>query len=341
MKRYILITLTVLAVTAIAASIYFTPFFFNKNEKETIVYIYPDMSNEALTDSLKMRLGEDFGGKTAKMLNILGAKMENRTGAYKISFGTSPFKAARLLQRGGQTGIKFSFNYIRTVEQFADRVSRKLLMSKDTLLYLLTDKEFCKKYGKTPETIISIFQPDTYEYYWTVSPEDFVDNQFSYYNRFWNDERKAKAESLGFSIDEIVTLGSIVEEEIAKRDEAGKVARLYINRVKKGMLLQADPTVKFAIGDFSLRRIYGSMLKTESPYNTYLYKGLPPGPIRFVEKRTLDAVLNAPEHPYVYMCAKEDFSGYHNFTSNYNEHMANARRYQRELNRRGIKKSTN
>lgn len=341
MKSYIIITLAVLATIAIVAGIYIYPFFFNKYEKETIFYIYPNMSNEALTDSLKTHLGEDFGEKTAKMLDFLDAKMEHRTGAYKVSSNLTPYHTARLLQRGGQTGIKFSFNYIRTVEQFADRVSRKLLMSKDSLLYLLTDKEFCKKYGKTPETIISIFHPDTYEYYWTVSPEDFVDNQFSYYNRFWNDERKAKAESLGFSIDEIVTLGSIVEEEIAKRDEAGKVARLYINRVKKGMLLQADPTVKFAIGDFSLRRIYGSMLKTESPYNTYLYKGLPPGPIRFVEKRTLDAVLNAPEHPYVYMCAKEDFSGYHNFTSNYNEHMANARRYQHELNRRGIKKSTN
>ena len=128
------------------------------------------------------------------------------------------------------------------------------------------------------------------------------------------------------------------EEEIAKRDEAGKVARLYINRVRKGMLLQADPTVKFALGDFKLRRIWGYMLKTDSPYNTYVYKGLPPGPIRFVEKRTIDAVLDAPSHPYIYMCAKEDFSGYHNFTASWEEHKNNARRYQRELNRRGIKK---
>jgi UPF0755 protein len=136
----------------------------------------------------------------------------------------------------------------------------------------------------------------------------------------------------------VVTIGSIVEEEIAKRDEAGKVARLYINRVRKGMLLQADPTVKFALGDFKLRRIWGYMLQTDSPYNTYVYKGLPPGPIRFVEKRTIDAVLDAPSHPYIYMCAKEDFSGYHNFTASWEEHKNNARRYQRELNRRGIKK---
>ena len=339
MKRYIIITLAVIAIIAIVAGIYIYPFFFNKNEKETIFYVYPNMSNEALTDSLKTHLGEDFGGKTAQMLDFLDAKMQNRTGAYKVTTGLSPYHTARLLQRGGQTGIKFSYNYIRTVEQFAEHVSRRLInIEKDSLLNLLKDKEFCKKYGKTPETIVSIFQPDTYEYYWTVSPEDFIEVQYSYYNKFWNDERKAKAESIGLSIDEVVTLCSIVEEEIAKRDEAGKVARLYLNRINKGILLQADPTVKFAIGDFSLRRIYNYMLKIDSPYNTYLYKGLPPGPIRFVKKHTIDAALEAPMHPYIYMCAKEDFSGYHNFTASYSEHIANARRYQRELNRRGIKK---
>lgn len=339
MKRKLFITLGIVAVICIAIGLYAMPFFTFKNDKDIIVYVYPDMTDEALADSLKVGLGEGFGGRTAVMLDFLGADMSQRVGAYKIAVGMSPFRAARVLKQGRQTGIRFSFNYVRTVEQFAERVSRRLLMSKEELLNKLTDVEFCEKYGKTPETIVTIFQPDTYEFYWTVSPEDFTDTMYAYYNRFWNDERTRKAEALGLTPDEVVTLGSIVEEEIAKRDEAGMVARLYMNRIKKGILLQADPTVKFAIGDFSLRRIYGDMLKTPSPYNTYVNKGLPPGPIRFVEKRTIDAVLDAPVHNYIYMCAKEDFSGYHNFTADYNEHRANARRYQRELNRRGITKN--
>lgn len=338
MKRKIFIALGIVVAVCVAIGLYALPFFTQQNEKDTIIYVYPNMTGGEFADSLKVRLGDDFGGRTAAMLGYMDADMSQRTGAYKIAKGTSPFRAARILKQGHQTGIRFSFNHVRTVEQFAERVSRRLLMSKEELLSKLTDVDFCKKYGKTPETIVTVFQPDTYEFYWTVSPEDFTDTMYAYYKRFWNDERKQKAESLGLTPDEVVTIGSIVEEEIAKRDEAGKVARLYMNRIKKGILLQADPTVKFAIGDFSLRRIYGDMLKTPSPYNTYVNKGLPPGPIRFVEKRTIDAVLDAPEHNYIYMCAKEDFSGYHNFTADYSEHRENARRYQRELNRRGITK---
>ena len=325
-----------IAIAALA--IYLYPIAFDKCEKDTMIYIYPNMTSEAVSDTLKARLGEDFGGEIQTALNLMNADVTSHVGAYKIGEGMSAYEAARKLKNKAQTPVKFTFNYVRTKEQFAERVSSALLMSKEDILALLTDAEFCKKYGKTPETIVAIFQPDTYEYYWTVTPEKFVENMYVYYNRFWNEERKEKAKKLGFTPDEVVTIGAIVEEEIAKRDEAGKVARLYINRIEKGMLLQADPTVKFAIGDFSLRRIWGAMLKTDSPYNTYVYKGLPPGPIRFVRKQTLDAVLDAPKHDYVYMCAKEDFSGYHNFTASYSEHLANARKYQRELNKRGITK---
>jgi UPF0755 protein len=338
MKKIILSIVAIIAIASIAVGIYVYPLAFSKSDKSSMVYIYPEMNNLALADSLKTRFGDEFSANTITVLDLLDVDISKRVGAYKIAEGTSPYKAARLLQRGAQTSIRFSFNHVRTVEQFAERVSQRLLMSKEDLLSLLTDAEFCKKYDKKPETIVSIFQPDTYDFFWTVTPQDFVDKMFRYYNNFWNDERLAKAKTLGFTPDEVVTIGSIVEEEIAKRDEAGKVARLYINRVRKGMLLQADPTVKFALGDFKLRRIWGYMLKTDSPYNTYVYKGLPPGPIRFVEKRTIDAVLDAPSHPYIYMCAKEDFSGYHNFTASWEEHKNNARRYQRELNRRGIKK---
>ena len=158
-----------------------------------------------------------------------------------------------------------------------------------------------------------------------------------YRNRFWDKSRRSKAARLGLTPAEVATIASIVEEETAKTDEKPKVARLYLNRLQKGIKLQADPTVKFASGDFSLRRITGKHLAIESPYNTYKISGLPPGPIRVPASSTLDAVLNAPNHNYIYMCAKEDFSGYHNFASDYATHQANARRYQAELNRRGIR----
>lgn len=336
-KRNKLIAIAILLIGAIVTAIYIAPFFYSKNESDTIVYIYPDMTNEQLSDSLKSWLGDDFGKRTAIAMSLLKTDISTRTGAYMIDSGMSPLRAARKLQRGGQTGIKFTFNYVRTAEQFAERVSKRLLMGKEDLLGLLNDAEFCKKYGKTPQTIVSIFFPDSYEFYWTIKPEDFVDKMYKNYTNFWSEERLAKAKAINLTPDEVSTLASIVEEETAKKDERGKVARLYMNRLKKRMLLQADPTVKFGIGDFSIRRITGSMLKVDSPYNTYKHLGLPPGPIRLPEKQTLDAVLNAPQHNYIYMCAKEDFSGYHNFATDYNEHKANARRYQRELNRRGIK----
>lgn len=158
-----------------------------------------------------------------------------------------------------------------------------------------------------------------------------------YRDRFWTDDRREKARKLGLTPVEVATLASIVEEESAKPDEYPAIARLYMNRLKKGMLLQADPTVKYATGNFALRRITGEHLRTPSPYNTYLHPGLPPGPLRTPSKSTIDRVLSAPAHTYLYMCAKEDFSGYHNFASDYATHTANARRYQKELNRRGIK----
>ena len=171
----------------------------------------------------------------------------------------------------------------------------------------------------------------------TTSAESVVKKMLAHYCNYWSADRREKAKSMGLSPAEVSVVASIVEEETNKKDERPLVARLYLNRIKQGMKLQADPTVKFALGDFSLRRITLKHLYVESPYNTYINKGLPPGPIRIVNKATLDDVLNAPEHKYIYMCAKEDFSGYHNFAEDYATHRSNARRYQAELNRRNIK----
>jgi UPF0755 protein len=182
-----------------------------------------------------------------------------------------------------------------------------------------------------------MFIPDTYEFYWTTSAEEFADRMKSEYDKFWNGERKIKAEEIKLSPAEVTTLASIVQAETAKKEEQKRIAGLYMNRLKRGQLLQADPTVKYAVGDFSLKRILNVHLQTESPYNTYKYAGLPPGPINFPETTSIDAVLNFEHHNYLYMCAKEDFSGYHNFAVTLDEHNRNAAKYRAALDRNNIK----
>ena len=243
----------------------------------------------------------------------------------------------RLLRSGAESGIRFTFNNVRTREEFAERWGSKFMLGKDEMLRVLNDPIALSGMGRTPDNVTAMLLPDSYEFYWDITPTEFLVKMKGYYDKFWNEERMGKARKLGLTPDQVSVIASIVEEETAKADERPKVARLYLNRLKANMPLQADPTVKFAIGDFSLKRITNAMTRTPSPYNTYVNPGLPPGPIRIPEKSSLDAVLDAPDHNYIYMCASEDFSGYHNFAVDYGTHLANARRYQAALNARGIK----
>jgi UPF0755 protein len=182
-----------------------------------------------------------------------------------------------------------------------------------------------------------MFIPDTYEFYWTTTAEEFANRMKLEYDKFWNTERRKKAEEIKLSPAEVTTLASIVQAETAKNEEQKRIAGLYMNRLKRGQLLQADPTVKYAVGDFSLKRILNAHLEIDSPYNTYKYAGLPPGPINFPETTAIDAVLNYEKHNYLYMCAKEDFSGYHNFAVTFDEHSRNAAKYRAALDRNNIK----
>ena len=194
-----------------------------------------------------------------------------------------------------------------------------------------------KANGYSQETFPALFIPNTYEVYWTMTPAQFVARMVKENDRYWNMSRKDKAKAQGLTPIEVITLASIVDEETNKDDEKPIVAGLYLNRLHRGMLLQADPTVKFALGQFELRRILYAHLNVDSPYNTYKYAGLPPGPIRIPSMAAIESVLNPTKHNYIYMCAKEDFSGYHNFASSLTQHNANARRYQQALNQRGVK----
>ena len=245
-------------------------------------------------------------------------------------------RVAQNLRKKRQTPVRFTFNNIRTLSQLAERAGMVMEFTPDEFLEAC-DSVLPKRGYRSGDEYTAAFLPDSYEFYWTASPYKVVSALADTRDRFWNEQRRSAARRLGLRPVEVAVVASIVEEETADDKERGTVARLYLNRLQKGMKLQADPTVKFAVGDFSLRRITARHLAVESPYNTYRVNGLPPGPIRIVDATTLDGVLDAPKNPYIYMCAREDFSGYHNFASDYSPHMANARRYQAELNKRNIR----
>lgn len=336
-KKITILLISIASLAIIAGLAILLPPFFGKTEKDTMVYIRHGMTKEAFSDSLSLKFGKSFSKKIMLLDQLHPMDLGKRAGAYKLQKGWSPFVAWRKLSTGAQTPVRFTFNNIRTLDDFAGRAAENFSMSRDDMLAALTDTALLNKYGFTKETIPAMLLPDTYEFYWTAKPEKVLDKLHENYQRFWDKNRMEKAQLLGLSPVDVSTLASIVEEETANPAEKSTVARLYLNRLEKGMKLQSDPTVKFAVGDTQLKRILHKHLETNSPYNTYKVTGLPPGPIRFPEKSTLNAVLNAPKHDYIYMCAKEDFSGTHNFTASYATHMANARKYQIELNKRGIK----
>ena len=325
------------AAVVILAACCAVPYLLMGAPTEGLIKMRKGSTIESIQDSVQANVEVNYGKRVGTMLRLMGAHVENREGAFLIPQGMSAFTAARFIKNGAQSGVRFTFNNVRTLDEWTQRWGETFMAGPDDMRKALKDSAMCAKYGKTPQTIACLLMPDTYEFYWNITPEKMLDRMHDYYNEFWNSERKAKAERLGLSPDQVATVASIVEEETSKADERGKVARLYLNRYQQGMRLQADPTVKFAIGDFSIKRITVPMTQINSPYNTYRVNGLPPGPIRLPEKSTIDAVLDAPQHDYLYMCARADFSGYHDFTRDYASHLENAHRYQAALNSRGIK----
>jgi len=259
------------------------------------------------------------------------------SGRYELVDGMSNKELLHKLINGRQTPTRITFNNIRTKEMLALRLSNQLRMDSVAIVNILNDNKILSEYGLTSATAVCLFIPNTYEVYWDISPEDLLKRMKKEYDKFWTEERLIKLNDVGLDRFEVATLASIVEEETKKKDEKPIVAGLYLNRIHKGIPLQADPTLIFAHQDFTIKRVYNSHKELDSPYNTYKYAGLPPGPIRIPSIETIDAVLNYQDHNYYYMCAKEDFSGYHNFASTLDEHNKNAAKYRRELNRRGIR----
>ncbi|RLD75864.1 MAG: endolytic transglycosylase MltG [Bacteroidetes bacterium] len=339
--KAITITILVLISLATVTAIYFYNKIYAdntllKNERLFYLYISSDAKLGDVTDSLsEHKILKDM----ESFLWVANKKNYKniRSGRYEIKSGMSNNELVNMLRSGNQKPIKLTFNNIRTKQELASKVSQKLELDSTELMVLLNNNQFLNPFKFSNITIISMFIPNTYEFYWNISTEAFFKKMNKEYEKFWTKERLEKAKKIKMTELEVSTLASIVQaEQSIHNDEKAKVAGLYLNRLKKGMLLQSDPTVVYAIGDFSIRRVLNRDKEIDSPYNTYKYTGLPPSPINLPEISSIDAVLNYEHHNYIFMCAKEDFSGYHNFSKTTSQHMIYARRYQRELNKKKI-----
>lgn len=330
---YVIIAVVVLII----AGFVIVPLIGEKAPHTALIKLPAGANEQTLEDTIKKYMGASYAKSVRQALPIATGGEPLARGAWEIEQGTTAVAAARKIAKGAQTGIRVTIVNERTPQDLAAKFASKLDVPADSLLAALNNKRLQDRYHSDAEHIFGEFFADTYEFYWTATPRQIIEKMHRNYRRFWTNERLKKAEQLHLLPREIVVIASIVDEETNLESEKGTIGRLYANRLLQGMKLQADPTVKYAIGDFSIKRITGDMLKTDSPYNTYLHEGLPPGPIRITSAATIDAILNSQPHGYLYMCAAEDFSGHHNFAVDYETHMANARRYQQALNQRGIK----
>ncbi len=259
-------------------------------------------------------------------------------GKFVVKKGMSNNELINMFRSGNQTPVKLVFHNIRTRYELAGKLGETLMHDSIEFLDVLRDEAYGQSHGFNIHTMVCPFIPNTYEVYWNTSPKEIYERMMTEYVNFWNEDRLAKAKAAGLTPEEVIILASIVEEETLVRKEKPIVAGLYLNRVHKGILLQADPTLRFALNDFTIKRVLNKHKDVDSPYNTYKYQGLPPGPIRLPDVSSIDAVLNYQKHDYLYMCAKADFSGQHAFAKTLREHNANARAYHNALNQRKIYK---
>ncbi|MBA7538198.1 Endolytic murein transglycosylase [subsurface metagenome] len=340
LKRVIYFLLIALLIAGIKGfSLYrkaFAPNIFTKDKKEVYLYIptgstYKDVLELIRTENL-IRNTQSFEWAATKK----NYPNNIHPGRYKVKNRMSNNEFINILRSGKQDPVLLTFNNLRTEKQLANRLAEQLeIDSPDIMKYFQSDS-ICEEYGFDKYTFKCIFIPNTYKVYWNISVDGLFDRMLSEYDAFWNKKRDRKVEEIGMTKEEVITLASIVNEETRKDDEKRRIAGVYMNRLNKGIRLHADPTVIYATGDFSMKRVLRKHYRINSPFNTYKYAGLPPGPICFPEISSIDAVLKYEKHKYLYFCAKPDFSGYHNFAKTLKEHNRNAELYRRELNKRRI-----
>jgi UPF0755 protein len=265
------------------------------------------------------------------LARLMDYDKEVKPGRYTLRSNMTNIEAIRVLRAGIQEPVNITFTHVRLLSELGDKITKNIGVSTEAFYEALDEFVETNKEGFTNETIIGMFLPNTYEVYFNLSPKALVERMHTEYKKFWNAERIEKANKIGLTPIEVSILASIVQAEAVKQAEAPIIAGLYINRLKMDMALQADPTLVFAVGDFTLKRVLNEHKEVDSPYNTYKHTGLPPGPINMPRIAIIDAVLDYTDHNYIYMCAKEDFSGNHNFAATLSEHSKNARKYQGAL----------
>lgn len=313
----------------------FSPNIFVKDTE----YLY--VSNGAEFDAVMDSLCKNFEVRDSDGF-VFTARKKNypskiKGGRYKITSGMSSNALVNLLRSGSQTPVSLNLDNLHTIQQLCARVSHNLDIDSNILYDLLQNDGYMKKYGFNSQTCMALFIPDTYQFYWNSTAEKFIETMNVHYQKYWTEERRQKASAVNLTQLEVSILASIVQKEQAHfKDEQPVIAGLYMNRLRIGMPLQSCPTLIFALGDFSIKRVTGKMLEYDSPYNTYKYKGLPPSPICFPEKNAIEAVLNYDRNDYIYMCAKSDLSGRHNFSKSYEDHKRYAKAYQKALDKKGI-----
>lgn len=308
------------------------------NDTEFALYVKSDYTFDSvlkvLEDAGIIKDIKDFKW-TAKRKNY---SAHVNSGKFIIRNRSSNNEVVNKLRSGSQEPVKLRFNNLRTLSDLSDRIAEQLEIESSDLLEYISDADVQAKYTMNAHTMACMFIPNTYEVYWNISKEALVERMHKEYKAFWTKSRLAKAEQIKLTPEEVITLASIVNLETRKNDEKNVVAGVYMNRIKIGMRLQADPTIIFAYNNFDMKRVLNKHKKIDSPYNTYKYAGLPPGPICIPDISSIDAVLNYNKHKYIYFCARSDFSGYHNFAKTLSQHNRNAAAYQKELNKRRIYK---
>ena len=329
------IAVALLAVGIFAALNFYGTFYYNNVktlEKQPDIRIYrADTYDQMMVKILESGV-IDNPVTFQRAARFMGLRKAFRPGLYRFRPGMGNKALVRTLQKGWQQPVRLVIpGYFRSLDRFAAFLGEQLEASPEAFEQALTDANLAASYGFTPETFIGMFIPNTYEVWWTLPPVEVIDRMNQEYDKFWTPEREAKAQAIGLTRQEVSTLASIVIEESKYEPELPRIAGVYMNRLHQNMPLQADPTVLFAIGDPSIKRVLLRHLEIDSPYNTYKYAGLPPGPITMPPIVAIDAVLNYEHHDYLYFCAKETFDGQHVFAKTLSAHNENARRYQRAL----------
>lgn len=334
MKKFRIVGLLFIVIVCSAIAFFYSSIYgsnTNFEEASVVFYLRTGSSYNDLVQQLTVEgvLENVTSFKWTCRLKKMQQKV--KPGRYRIWKGISNNELANMIRSGNQEPLMVAIENVHDLKQLAGLLGRQFESDSTAFAVILNNPATAERYGFTLETLPAMFIADTYECWWNTAPEAFLNRMKKNYDAYWTDESKAKAATLQLTPIEVSTLASIVKGETAKMDEAPKIAALYLNRLRSGMKLQADPTVIFAMGDYNVGRLYFSDYKFNSPYNTYLHNGLPPGPIAITDKHFLDAVLNPENHTYIYMCAKPDHSGYHNFSNSYEQHLVLADQYRQSL----------